>query len=304
LKIKDEMQKAVPTDSSVDNESQSQIWKHFFAGATAGIISRTVTAPIDRLKIFSQVHGKSYGIYSGLKWMVNEGGYLSLWRGNGVSLLKVGPETASKFVAYNEIKSFLKGNDRTSEFTIFERLLAGAFSGCISQSCVYPLEVIKTRMAIKKTIDNTTIASIVQNGYKQQGISFFFKGYLSTLLGISVFTAVDLSTYESMKMLLKSTHGNLPPQVIFGLSGISACLVGQLISYPLSMLGTAMQASDDSKRSQRSSWFYMFQSRYKARGIQGLYAGCMVTYLKALPSMTITYLIYEEILIYLGAYMF
>ena len=71
-------------------------------------VSRSCTAPLDRLKIFFQVQsmkgGEKLTITSGFRVMVKEGGVRSLWRGNGVNVLKIAPESAIRFYAYEYVR--------------------------------------------------------------------------------------------------------------------------------------------------------------------------------------------------------
>ena len=71
-------------------------------------VSRSCTAPLDRLKIFFQVQsmkgGEKLTIMSGFRVMVKEGGVRSLWRGNGVNVLKIAPESAIRFYAYEYVR--------------------------------------------------------------------------------------------------------------------------------------------------------------------------------------------------------
>lgn len=82
--------------------------------------------------------------------MLAEGGFFSLWRGNGINVLKIAPESAFKFMAYEQGKRLLKGKSNR-ELKIEERFIAGSLAGAVSQSLIYPLEVVKTRLALRRT---------------------------------------------------------------------------------------------------------------------------------------------------------
>ena len=144
-------QLTVPDEFSEEEKKSGYVWRQLMAGAMAGSVSRTGTAPLDRLKVFRQVsqellwsrlpdqhepndhlsvtvsipvsqycltqsgnllallfqvHGSSDfkgNVLSGFQYMLKEGGLQSLWRGNGINVLKIAPETAIKFTAYEQV---------------------------------------------------------------------------------------------------------------------------------------------------------------------------------------------------------
>ena len=75
-----------------------------------------------------------------------DGGLKAFYKGNGTNIIKIAPETATKFIMYDKIKEKVCKN--VSRPTTIERLISGAVAGIISSTIIYPLEITKTRLAI------------------------------------------------------------------------------------------------------------------------------------------------------------
>ncbi|VDN22860.1 unnamed protein product, partial [Gongylonema pulchrum] len=134
----------VPEDFSQQEIASGFWWKHLVAGGVAGCMSRSSTAPLDRVKIYLQVHATRLNrlrFPKAVRLLYEEGGLKSFWRGNGVNVAKIAPESAIKFLSYDLAKRLiLKYREEGHELTVLERLAAGSSAGVISQSLIYPLE--------------------------------------------------------------------------------------------------------------------------------------------------------------------
>ncbi|KAI4574959.1 hypothetical protein MJG53_002898 [Ovis ammon polii x Ovis aries] len=78
--------------------------------------------------------------------MIQERGVHPLWCGNGINVLKIAPESAIKFMAYEQIKQAIQGQQQTLH--VQESFVAGSLAGTTSQSIIYPMEVLKTWLTL------------------------------------------------------------------------------------------------------------------------------------------------------------
>jgi hypothetical protein len=180
----------------------------FLAGAISGIVSRTSTAPFDRIKILLQADGTTkkgnprVAPGSGLirrtcQYVYKDGGIRGFWRGNLANILKVTPESATKFYLYDYTMRTLYGNKEQLAAT--DRLTAGCIAGAVSQLVVYPLDVTKTRLAASKSGQFKGIWHCIQMTIRHEGYSAMYKGVRPALAAIIPASGVDLAVYNTLR---------------------------------------------------------------------------------------------------------
>ncbi|KAM6972518.1 mitochondrial adenyl nucleotide antiporter SLC25A23 [Aplochiton taeniatus] len=298
-------QLTVPDEFSEQEKKSGFVWRQLLAGALAGSVSRTGTAPLDRLKVFLQVHGKRPGqgnVLGGLGAMVKEGGITSLWRGNGINVLKIAPETAIKFLAYEQIKRLMHGHKDTGHLRVHERFVAGSLAGATAQTIIYPMEVLKTRLTLGRTGQYSSMADCAKQIAEREGLRAFYKGYVPNLLGIIPYAGIDLAVYETLKnaWLQKNTSSSDPGVLVLVGCGTISSTCGQLASYPLALIRTRMQAQALVKGSPQPSMVGLFQDIVTQEGVSGLYRGITPNFLKVIPAVSISYVVYEHMRKVLG----
>ncbi|XP_041098633.1 calcium-binding mitochondrial carrier protein SCaMC-2 isoform X1 [Polyodon spathula] len=294
----------VPDEFTAEEKQTGMWWRHLVAGGGAGAVSRTCTAPLDRLKVLMQVHGSRSSnmcIVGGFTQMIHEGGVRSLWRGNGINVVKIAPETAIKFMAYEQIKRLI-GTDQET-LGILERFVAGSLAGAIAQSSIYPMEVLKTRLALRKTGQYSGIADCAKRIFQKEGFRAFYKGYIPNILGIIPYAGIDLAVYETLKnswLQNYATDSVNPGMFVLLACGTASSTCGQLASYPLALVRTRMQAQATLEGAPQMSMSGLFRQIVRTEGVAGLYRGLAPNFMKVIPSVSISYVVYENLKMTLG----
>ncbi|XP_067590133.1 mitochondrial adenyl nucleotide antiporter SLC25A23 isoform X2 [Pseudorca crassidens] len=252
----------VPDEFSEQEKLTGTWWKQLVAGAMAGAVSRTGTAPLDRLKVFMQVHASKtnrLNILGGLRSMIQEGGVRSLWRGNGINVLKIAPESAIKFMAYEQ--------------------------------------VLKTRLTLRRTGQYKGLLDCAWRILEREGPRAFYRGYLPNVLGIIPYAGIDLAVYETLKnrWLQQHSHDSADPGILVLLAcGTISSTCGQIASYPLALVRTRMQAQASIEGAPQLSMLGLLRHILSQEGVQGLYRGIAPNFMKVIPAVSISYVVYEN----------
>ncbi|CAJ1786768.1 unnamed protein product [Sphenostylis stenocarpa] len=270
--------------------------RYLIAGGVAGATSRTATAPLDRLKVVLQVQTTRAHIMPAIKAIWKEGGLLGFFRGNGLNVFKVAPESAIRFYSYEMLKTFIgraRGEDTKGDIGAMGRLLAGGIAGAIAQTAIYPMDLVKTRLQTYSCESRRipSLGTLSKDIWLQEGPRAFYRGLIPSLLGIIPYAGIDLAAYETLKDMSKQyfVHDGEPgPLVQLGCGTVSGAL-GATCVYPLQVVRTRMQAQRSYK-----GMADVFRKTLENEGFRGLYKGIFPNLLKVVPSASITYMVYEH----------
>lgn len=303
-------------------------WVVFVAGGCAGVISRTVTAPLNLVKMRLQTNSDpSFGMRQCFRTVMSEGGVRAFWRGNLANILKVTPESAVRFGVYEQLKNCMMGSS-TGESRPFmtptEKFVCGSTAGGVGQAIVYPLDVAKTRMAVAASGVYAGVGDCLAKTVATDGLRGLYRGLGPALASIMPVAGVDLAVFNTLKERyiaweqktrrqlepLQSPEQNkglgtqlpvqLPVPVSLGI-GATAALAGGLIGYPLAVVRTRLitqhMASDIAISGRYrytgavdALWFI-----WQNEGVRGLYRGQVPSLMKSLPAISVGYGTFETI---------
>ncbi|KAF8402663.1 hypothetical protein HHK36_010752 [Tetracentron sinense] len=258
----------------------------FAAGAIAGVAAKTVTAPLDRIKLLMQTHGvrvgqesakKAISFIEAITLISKEEGIKGYWKGNLPQVIRIIPYSAVQLFAYETYKKLFRGED--GELSIVGRLAAGAFAGMTSTFVTYPLDVLRLRLAVEPGY--RTMSEVALNMLRDEGIASFYKGLGPSLLGIAPYIAVNFCIFDLVKKSLpekyqKRTEASLATALV-------SATLATLMCYPLDTVRRQMQMRGTPYKTVLDA----FPGIVARDGFIGLYRGFVPNALKSLPSSSI-----------------
>ncbi|KAJ1308481.1 hypothetical protein OPQ81_004185 [Rhizoctonia solani] len=315
-----------PRDNWLGGE---QAMKFLLAGGIAGAVSRTATAPFDRLKVFlitrqpdladtpkrqgagsvsglgatekvaSIASGRARGLGRAIAHIYAEGGLTAFWVGNGLNIIKIFPESAIKFLSYESSKRFFARYvdkvDDSRNISGTSRFISGGIGGITSQLAIYPIETLKTQM-MSATGGRQPVLPAIKRLLAMGGARAFYRGLTIGLVGVFPYSAIDMSTFEALKLAYVRSTGTPEPGVLALLAfGSISGSVGATSVYPLNLVRTRLQASGSSGHPQSYDGILdVARKTMKKEGWRGFYKGLLPTLAKVVPAVSISYVVYEN----------
>ena len=144
----------------VKKSKAMQLLSDLLVGGTIGAISKTIMAPVERVKLLMQTQDSNPKVLSGevkrysgigdcFTRVKSEQGFLSFWRGNLVNCLRYAPQQGSA-LAFNDLLNNLFPNyNSKTEFwkSLSVKLFSGGLAGAIANTICYPFDFARTRLA-------------------------------------------------------------------------------------------------------------------------------------------------------------
>jgi len=289
--------------------------KFLFAGGVAGAVSRTCTAPFDRLKVYlitrspeavstladsHPTHGARV-IANAVRGIYQESGILGFWIGNGLNVIKIFPESAIKFLSYESSKRFFARYwdhvEDSRDISGTSRFMAGGIGGITSQLSIYPIETVKTQL--QSTAGGQIrqlLLPTMRRMWADGGMRAYYRGLTAGLIGVFPYSAIDMSTFEALKLAYIKWSGKEEPGVLALLAfGSVSGSVGATSVYPINLVRTRLQASGSSGHPQKYTGVWdVAQRTYAQEGWRGFYRGLAPTLAKVIPAVSISYVVYEH----------
>eukprot|EP00960_Hanusia_phi_P054143 762556-Hanusia_phi.AAC.5 len=270
------------------------IAKDWLAGGTAAGISKTVVAPIERVKLLIQTQDANPKIASGevprytgivncFVRVSNEQGVNSLWRGNLANVIRYFPTQAFNFAFKDFFKSiFPKYNQKTQFWPWFGvNMASGGLAGAASLLIVYPLDFARTRLGADvgkgSGREFNGLVDCVMKTARNGGVMSLYQGFGISVAGIIVYRGAYFGFYDSAVGVFKPTNvltKFLIAQAVVASSGIA--------SYPFDTVRRRLMMQSGAKERLYNGTIDCFVKIFQKEGINAFFKGAGANILRGM----------------------
>ncbi|KAF3665588.1 Adenine nucleotide transporter BT1, chloroplastic/mitochondrial [Capsicum baccatum] len=268
--------------------------RRLISGAIAGAVSRTAVAPLETIRTHLMVGSSGHSSTEVFNNIMKTEGWIGLFRGNFVNVIRVAPSKAVELFAYDTVNKNLSSKPgEQPKIPIPASLVAGACAGVSSTLLTYPLELVKTRLTIQRGVYDGLFDAFVKI-LKEGGPGELYRGLTPSLIGVIPYAATNYFAYDTLrkayrKIFKEEKIGNIETLLI----GSAAGAISSTATFPLEVARKHMQVGAVSGRIVYKNVIHALASILEQEGIQGLYKGLGPSCMKLVPAAGISFMCYE-----------
>jgi len=271
----------------------------FTLGGVAAAVSKTVAAPIERVKLLIQNQDEMLkagrldrpykGIVECFTRTISAEGVPALWRGNLANVIRYFPTQALNFAFKDYFKAmFAFDRNRDGYWTWFAgNVMSGGAAGACSLLFVYSLDYARTRLAndaksAKKGGGDRQFNGLIDVYRKTlatDGIAGLYRGFVISAVGIVIYRGLYFGLFDSVKPLLPASVKN-DFWANFLLGWVVTTSAG-LASYPIDTIRRRMMMTSGEAVKYKSS-MHCGAEIVRKEGIPSLFKGAGANILRAI----------------------
>jgi len=286
---------------------------NLLAGGISGAVSKTITAPLEKVKLAIQNQHSNPMIISGemkpytglgncFQRHISELGVQSLWRGNVANCVRYVPTAAFNLMFKDTIKMLFPNYNSKTDFGMFAltQVASGAFAGGITNTLVYPLIYVRTILGadLGKVKKYNGMSDAISQTIKQNGVGALYNGIGPSTIGIVVYRGAQFGIQDIVK-----TFNPYQKEVsvigIFSkfMAAQFAVSVSGIVAYPFDTLQRRLQieASKPFAEQKYNGMQDCFNKILKEEGPKGLFKGALANVLRG-TGAAIVLVLYDEIM--------
>jgi solute carrier family 25 (adenine nucleotide translocator) protein 4/5/6/31 len=283
------------------------------AGGISGAVAKTITAPLEKVKLAIQNQDSNPKILSGemqrytgmgdcFARHVKELGPSSLWRGNVANCIRYVPTAAFNLAFKDTIKSMFPKYNKNTDFGKFaaSQVASGAAAGGVTNTLVYPLIYVRTVLGadIGSVKKYNGMGDCLVKTVKTGGFFSLYNGIGPSSVGIVVYRGAQFGCQDILKAFNPYQMDFTPIGLFskFCVAQVAVSLSG-IVAYPFDTMQRRLQIEASKPKSEQiySGMADCFSKILKTEGPKGFFKGAFANILRG-TGAAIVLVLYDEIM--------
>lgn len=261
----------------------------FMIGGVSAAVSKTIVAPIERVKLLLQVQDASSTIkaedrYNGIgdcfSRVIKEQGFASLWRGNLANVIRYFPTQALNFAFKDFYKKIFNPYDPKKQPGMFfiGNCASGGAAGATSLTVVYPLDFARTRLAADVGSGGERefngLVDCIGKIFNKDGPMGLYRGFGISVIGIVAYRASYFGMFDTGKAMLFPDAKKANVFAMWAFAQIVTVSAG-IVSYPLDTVRRRLMMDSGRAEKMYNGTIHCFQRILADEGAKAFFKGSL-----------------------------